>query len=84
MDDKWFQQDETLASLQTKPGRVIIDWPPKSYDLTPLDFFLSEPAMISEQIEDIRRDLWENFIENFVKIGVLVDIIFHIQLLRMY
>ncbi|KZC12021.1 hypothetical protein WN55_04042 [Dufourea novaeangliae] len=50
----WFQQDsatchtsrETMALLhETFPGRVVSrsgdqNWPPRSYDLTPLDFFL--------------------------------------------
>lgn len=52
--DIWFQQDgatchtanETLNLLGTKfPGRILshraeVDWPPRSCDLTPLDFFL--------------------------------------------
>lgn len=52
--DMWFQQDdatshtsgETRELLQEKfPGRVIsqfadVEWPPRSCDLTPLDFFL--------------------------------------------
>ena len=54
VDDVYFQQDgatchtagETMALLREKfPGRVIsrngdFDWPPRSCDLTPLDFFL--------------------------------------------
>ncbi|CAK9801727.1 Transposable element Tc3 transposase [Anthophora quadrimaculata] len=54
LDDMWFQQDGatchtsgvTLELLQEKfPGRVIsrrsdVEWPPRSCDLTPLDFFL--------------------------------------------
>lgn len=54
LDDMWFQQDGatchtsgfTLELLQEKfPERVIcrrgdVEWPPRSCDLTPLDFFL--------------------------------------------
>lgn len=54
LENIWFQQDgatchtatETIDLLKTKfPGRVIsrfgdINWPPRSCDLTPLDFFL--------------------------------------------
>lgn len=52
--DKWFQQDgatshtatETMNLLQTKfPDRIIsrnsaVNWPARSCDLTPLDYFL--------------------------------------------
>lgn len=54
LDNMWFKQDGAtshtarpiLALLQEKfPGRVIsrfgdVNWPPRSCDLTPLDFFL--------------------------------------------
>jgi hypothetical protein len=54
VDDLWFQQDgatchtahATMALLSEKfPGRIIsrnseVNWPPRSCDLTPLDFFL--------------------------------------------
>ena len=54
IDDMWFQQDgatchtahATMALLHEKfPGRIIsrnseVSWPPRSCDLTPLDFFL--------------------------------------------
>ena len=54
LQDIWFQQDgatchtarETITLLQSKfPGRVLsrngdINWPPRSCDLSPLDFFL--------------------------------------------
>lgn len=54
LDDIWFQQDGATSHtaalsrdlLQEKfPGRVIskfadVEWPPRSCDLTPLDFFL--------------------------------------------
>lgn len=54
VENKWFQQDgatchtagATLAVLSEKfPGRIIsrfgdVNWPPRSCDLTPLDFFL--------------------------------------------
>src|SRR6476661_2142954 len=54
VDDMWFQQDgatchtanETMALLRDKfNGRVIsrgndVNWPPRSCDLTPMDFFL--------------------------------------------
>lgn len=83
LNDMWFQQDgatchtarETVTLLQTKyPGRVIsqrgdIDWPPRSCDLTPLDFFLwgylkervyvNKPATIPELKENIRRAIAE-------------------------
>ncbi len=54
VDNMWFQQDgatfhttiATMALLHEKfPGRIIsrnsdVNWPPRSCDLTPLDFFL--------------------------------------------
>lgn len=54
LDDMWFQQDgatchtanDTIELLQTKfEGKIIscrgdVNWPPRSCDLTPLDFFL--------------------------------------------
>ena len=54
LDDMWFQQDGATSHvtranrdlLQEKlPGRLIsrladVNWPPRSCDLTPLDFFL--------------------------------------------
>jgi len=53
LDDMWFQQDGAtshttrpiMALLREKfPGRIIlcfgdVNWPPRSCDLTPLDFF---------------------------------------------
>jgi hypothetical protein len=79
----YFQQDdatchtsgETIRLLQTKfPGRVIsknenINWPPRSYDLTPLDFYLwgdikqkvyaNNPQTIEELKENIRVTIHE-------------------------
>lgn len=54
LEDLWFQQDgttcytahETVTILQEKFGETIISknttvaWSPRSYDLTPLDYFL--------------------------------------------
>ena len=75
--DMWFQQDgatchtanETMALLRNKfNGRVIsrngdVNWPPRSCDLTPLDFFLwgylkekvyvDKPATIKELKDEI-------------------------------
>ncbi|XP_073828918.1 uncharacterized protein [Musca autumnalis] len=79
VDDMWFQQDgatchtanETMALLHNKfNGRVIsrygdVNWPPRSCDLTPLDFFLwgylkekvyvDKPATIQELKDEIIR-----------------------------
>lgn len=81
VDDMWFQQDgatchtanETMALLREKfNGRVIsqrgdVDWPPRSCDLTPLDFFLwgylkkkvyvDKPATIQELKDEIIRHI---------------------------
>lgn len=79
LDDMWFQQDgatchtarETLTILREfAPGRVISrfgdqNWPPRSCDLTPLDFWLwgylksrvyaNKPATIEALKAEIRR-----------------------------
>lgn len=81
IEEVWFQQDgatchttrETIDLLQTRfPGRVIsrngdINWPPRSCDLTPLDFFLwgylknkvyvNMPNTIPELKQEIRREI---------------------------
>ncbi|XP_075163253.1 uncharacterized protein LOC142235887 [Haematobia irritans] len=81
VDDMWFQQDgatchtanETMALLRNKlNGRVIsrnddVNWPPRSCDLTPLDFFLwgylkekvyvDNPATIQELKDEIIRHI---------------------------
>lgn len=81
LNDFWFQQDgapchtanDTLRYLQQKfPGRVVskngdIDWPPRSPDLTPPDFFLwgylkskvynSKPRTIAELKNNIRTEM---------------------------
>ena len=81
MDDIWFQQDgatchtanETMALLRDKSnGHVIsrdgdVNWPPRSCDLTPLDFFLwgylkekvyvDKPATIQELKDEIIRHI---------------------------
>ena len=83
VEDIWFQQDgatchtanETMQLLQTKfNGRVIsqrgdVNWPPRSCDLTPLDFFLwgylkdkvyiNKPQTIEDLKEEIRRNIAE-------------------------
>lgn len=83
LENMWFQQDgatchtanETLELLQTKfPGRVIskrgdVNWPARSCDLTPLDYFLwgyvkgkvyaNNPQTISELKNEIRRVIGE-------------------------
>lgn len=82
-DDLYFQQDgatchtsgETIELLREKfPGRVIsrngdFNWPPRSCDLTPLDFFLwgyvkdkvysNAPATIEALKENIRAEIRE-------------------------
>jgi len=99
MEGIWFQQDgatshtacETMELLREKfPGRVISrngdrNWPPRSCDLSPCDFFLwgfvksrvyaNKPQTIPE-LKAIGRvtgetepQLCGNFIENFVKRG---------------
>lgn len=81
LDDMWFQQDgatchtanETMALLREKfNGRVIscrgdVNWPPRSCDLTPLDFFLwgylkekvyvNKPRTIQELKDEIIRHI---------------------------
>ena len=83
LEDIFFQQDgatchtaaETMQLLQTKfHGRVIsrhgdVNWPPRSCDLTPLDFFLwgflkgkvyaNNPQTIPELKEEIGRTIKE-------------------------
>lgn len=83
VDNTWFQQDgasshstpENIALLRTKfPGRVIsrkgdIDWPPRSCDITPLDFFLwgylkdrvytDNPQTLAQLKRNIRRVIGE-------------------------
>lgn len=83
VDGIWFQQDgatchsakETLQLLRTKfNGRLIskrgdVNWPPRSCDLTPLDYFLwgylkdkvyvSKPQTIHELKEEIRNRMAE-------------------------
>lgn len=83
LDDMWFQQDGatshtanvTLELLQEKfPGRVIskkgdVNWPPRSCDLTPLDFFLwgyvkslvyaNKPATIADLEDNVVRVIGE-------------------------
>lgn len=82
-EDVWFQQDgatshtagETIQLLHTRfPARVISrfgdqNWPPRSCDLTPLDFFLwgylkskvyvNHPQTIPDLKEEIRRCIEE-------------------------
>ncbi|XP_060528432.1 uncharacterized protein LOC132703290 [Cylas formicarius] len=80
IEDLWFQQDgatchtsrETMQLLRGKfPGRIIsrngdINWPPRSCDLTPIDFFLgylrsrvyrNKPNTIPELKREIRREI---------------------------
>jgi hypothetical protein len=83
LDDMWFQQDGATAHttpaniglLRTRfPGRVIsrfgdVNWPPRSCDLTPLDFFLwgyvkdkvyaNHPQTIPDLKTNIRRTINE-------------------------
>jgi len=83
LDDIWFQQDgatphfanETITLLRTKfPGRIIarngdVNWPPRSCDLTPLDYFLwgyvksqvykNNPQSIPELKDEIIRVIGE-------------------------
>jgi hypothetical protein len=83
LEDMWFQQDgatchtasETMALLQSKfPGRIIsrnseVNWPPRSCDLTPLDYFLwgyvkgkvyaNNPQTIQELKDNIRGVICE-------------------------
>ncbi|XP_055307310.1 uncharacterized protein LOC129571528, partial [Sitodiplosis mosellana] len=79
LSDMWFQQDgarphttpETLAVIEERfPNRIIsqkaeVGWPPRSCDLTPLDYFLwgyvkdkvyaNKPSTIAELKIEIRR-----------------------------
>jgi hypothetical protein len=88
MEDMWFQQDgaschiarETTELLRENfRGRVISrngdqNWPPRSCDLTPCDFFLwgfvksrvyaNKPQTIPELKVEIRRVIGENAITN--------------------
>ncbi|EZA61679.1 hypothetical protein X777_10511, partial [Ooceraea biroi] len=106
LENMWFQQDEatchtadeTIALLQEKfSERVIsrrgnVNWPQRSCDLTPLDFFKNPKTIddlksnITRVIADIRIHLCESVIENFAQRVVIcnrsrgghfADIIFH-------
>ena len=81
LDDMWFQQDgatchtahSTIDLLKSEFGeRVIsrngpVDWPPRSCDLTPLDYFLwshikslvytNKPATLGELRANIEREI---------------------------
>ena len=77
MSDMWFQQDSTTWHTATKilnllwrkfPDRIIshnsaVSWPPRSYDLTPLDYFLWSYVKdqvytdISQSIEDLKTNI---------------------------
>lgn len=81
ISDMWFQQDgatshtagETIDLLKSKFGeRVIsrngpVNWPPRSCDLTPLDFFLwgyvkslvyaNKPEMLEDLRANIEREI---------------------------
>lgn len=81
LDEIWFQQDdakphtsnETMALLREHFGERLIslngpvDWPPRSCDITPLDFFLwgyvkskvyaNKPTTIEALEENIRREI---------------------------
>lgn len=83
VEDLWFQQDgatchtanATMALLNEKfPGRIIsrnseVNWPPRSCDLTPLDFFLwgylksrvyaNKPTTIQQLKGEITRHIGE-------------------------
>ena len=83
VEDVWFQQDgatchsanATMALLNEKfPGRIIsrnseVNWPPRSCDLTPLDFFLwgylkskvyaNKPTTVQQLKDEIRRHIGE-------------------------
>lgn len=83
LDNVWFQQDgatchtarETIHLLQTRfEGKLLsrngdVNWPPRSCDLTPLDFFLwdyikskayvNNPQTIQELKDEIRRIIRE-------------------------
>ncbi len=94
LEDMWFQQDgatchtasETMALLQSKfPGRIIsrnseVNWPPRSCDLTPLDYFLwgyvkgkvyaNNPQTIQELKDNIRgviREIEPHLCENVIE-----------------
>ena len=81
IEDMWFQQDgatchtanDTMHLLRTKfHGRIIsrnsdASWPPRSPDLTPLDYFLlghlkdkvyaNNPATIDALKDNVRREI---------------------------
>ena len=81
INDMWFQQDAaishtarvTINLLKGKFGeRVIsrngpVEWPPRSWDLTPLDFFLwghfkslvyaNKPATLDDLKDNIQREI---------------------------
>lgn len=104
VDDMWFQQDgatchtanETMALLRTKfNGRVIsrhgdIHWPPRSCDLTPLDFFLwgylkekvyvNNPRTIPELKDEIIRHI--NGIEPQVCLSVIGNLDHRMEVCR--
>lgn len=94
LENVWFQQDgatchtanDTMVLLRDKfPGRIIsrngdVNWPPRSCDLTPPDFFLwsylkdrvyaNDPQTIPQLKDNIRRvtgEIGPNLCENVVR-----------------
>ena len=89
MPDMWFQQDgatchtarETMAQLRATFGEQFIsrfgpvNWPPRSCDLTPLDYFLwshvkahvyrDKPATIDALGANIEADMFERVCRNW-------------------
>ena len=104
VEDMWFQQDgatchtanETKALLREKfNGRVIshggdVNWPPRSCDLTPLDFFLwgylkekvyvDKPAKIQELKDEIIRHI--NGIEPQLCLSVIENLHHRMEVCR--
>ena len=109
MADAWFQQDdatrhtanETIQSPhETFPGRALSrfcdqNWPPKSCDLTPLDFFLrgyskrkiyvDNPITIHALKEEIERCIDEIQPQLYIKnkyLNTKNSLLYLIQILR--
>ena len=92
LEDMWFQQDDatshtanvTINLLKTRfAERVIsrngpVGWPPRSCDLTPLDYFLwgyvksmvyaNKPATIDEHRTNIEREIAAVSVDSCLKI----------------
>ena len=95
-DEMWMQQDgatchtanETIELLQRRFGDKLIsrngpvNWPPRSCDFTPLDYFLwgyakslvyaNNPATLEANIVRVDQDIWPPFLEKEAIFGIFI------------